>query len=282
MSKPVLLPYMTLPRLRSIGGCLLVEGERVVAEETPVAFVVNGVQHTVTMATPNDMEDFAVGFCLSNGIITRPEQITELVIDGTDARIELRMAIIERGRPAPAEWRRRQKAHGDASSHAPIPVVPISLVGQRAQISAAVIESALTAFGAAQTLNQAAQGLHAAALWRPDHGLVAVREDIGRLGALDKLAGALARAKLRTHDGIMLATGRASVEVVQKAARLGAHVLVATEGPTALAIRTAEQCGITLIALAHGADFSVFSHTDRIAGFASATPARNYAFMKAA
>lgn len=242
--------------------------DRVVAEETPVALSYNRLTHAVMMATPADLEDFAVGFSKSEGIVGLAAQIEELDIVVGDTGVECRMWIspdlLER-----LELRRRTLAGPTGcglcglESLAEAVRLPPSVFSELT-VSAAEILSAMAAMPAQQSLNAETSAVHAAGFWTREAGLVALREDVGRHNALDKLSGALARGAIDGSKGMVIMTSRISVELVQKAAMMGASILVAVSAPTHLALQVADAAGMTLVGIARRDGFQVFTHLHRV------------------
>jgi FdhD protein len=150
---------------------------------------------------------------------------------------------------------------------------PAPRVGEGRRFTAKDIMRALETVAPLQELNRQTHAMHAAAFWQPGAGLVALREDVGRHNALDKLAGALSHSRIPGRSGMLLLTSRVSVEMVQKAAAIDLPFVVAVSAPTALAVRTAEAAGITLVAIARSDGFEVFTHPYRIAAEAVAQAA---------
>jgi FdhD protein len=244
------------------------EGPRAIPEETALALTYNGGTYAVMMGTPRDLEDFAIGFSLSEGIVQTAADIDSLDIVDLEDGIELRMWL---GHPrADRLSERRRHMTGptgcglcgiDSIAEA---MRPAAIVGRGRTFAPDQIMAAMQGLAPLQTINIATRAVHAAAFWTPEQGIVALREDVGRHNALDKLAGALARGNVATSQGMVLLTSRVSVEMVQKTAAIGAPVMVAVSTPTALAVRMAEAAGITLIAIARADGFEIFTHPDRV------------------
>lgn len=261
-------PFARLPRTAFRAG-RLEAGQRFIPEETAIAFTYNCSSHAVMMATPADLEDFAAGLSLTEGIVAEVEDISDLEVVPNELGIDLRMWIPETSMQ-PYSTRRRHTAGptgcglcGIESLHEASRAA--RRVGAGLRVAPEVISTAMAALPPAQMLNRETRAVHAAAFWQPGKGFAAVREDVGRHNALDKVVGSLARRQIDGSSGIVLLTSRISVEMVQKTAILGASILVAVSAPTALAVRVAESCGMTLVAIARGQDFEIFSHPRRIA-----------------
>jgi FdhD protein len=270
-------PVVDVARIAVGPGGASVAGTRRVPEETAVALNFNGTGYAVMMATPADLEDFGVGFALTEGIIETAADVESVEAVDLEVGIEIRLWIAEDRMRRLAERRRRMAGPvgcglcGIESLEAAMRAVPS--VSASLVLSPADIVAAVAALAPAQGLGRETRAAHAAGFWRPAgaghaNGLVALREDVGRHNALDKLIGALARDGIAAESGAIVVTSRLSVEMVQKTAVAGCGVLVAVSAPTALAIRSAEAAGMTLIGIARGGEFEVFTHARRIAGLA--------------
>lgn len=245
------------------------QGERAVPEETPVALTYNGTTHAVMMASPIDIDAFALGFSLTEGIIRSAADILSLDVIAVEDGIEARMWIAEE-RMSLLGARRRYLAGPTGCGLCGVEslaeaVKPAAQVAGDLTIEARALLEAMAALGPAQTLNHETRAVHAAGFYQPGAGLMAVAEDVGRHNALDKLVGKAARLPgADPASGVLLLTSRVSIEMVQKAAVLGVPVIAAVSAPTSLAIRTAERAGITLAAIVRSDGFELFTHPRRI------------------
>ena len=265
-SRVVPPPARCVPRQAWRNGSTLL-GERTLAEEVPVAFSYDGATHAVLMATPDDLEDFALGFTYTEGIISAPTEVAELAVVSVADGIVLRMWLTGARSDAFAARRRRFVGPAGcgmcgleslAEANRAIPVVSDDL-----QVTRQDIAEAVAALPARQQLNMQTRAVHAAAFWRPDERLV-LRKDVGRHNALDKLAGALLREGCPAGDGVIVLSSRISIELVQKAGMMGAAIIVGVSAPTALAVRSAASTGLTLVGIARDDGFEVFTHPERI------------------
>ncbi len=260
---------MQVPALR-FGPQGVERVEDSVVEEVPVALVYNGISHAVMLATPTDLEDFALGFSLSEGLIASPAELLEVDVAPTPAGIELQLRVTaERFQGFKATRRQLAGRTGcglcgrESLEQAilPIPRVPDGLA-----VSADALTRAIAALPAAQGLHRQSGGVHAAAWAGLDGEIQLVREDVGRHNALDKLLGAIRRKRIDPSSGFALITSRASHELVHKAASAGIQCLAAVSAPTAMAVRNAETAGLTLVGWLRGNGFSVYAHTGRVVG----------------
>ena len=242
--------------------------ERMLATETPVALVFDGGTEAVMMATPADLEDFAIGFAVNDGIVTSASDIKEIAVVEVGHGVELRVALGAANRDTLIARRRHRAGPvgcglcGVESIAEAVPELPP--VHAPLTLPVAALVDAMTALATLQHLNRETHAVHAAAFFVPSEGIVAVREDVGRHNALDKLAGALHREARNSATGAVLMTSRISVELVQKAAKMGAPILAAISAPTTLAVEEATKARLTLAGIVRSDGLEVFTHPERI------------------
>lgn len=266
--KPARSAYRPVKRI-SLRDGLVSEGTRSAPDEVPIAFSYGGSTHAVMMATPADLEDFAYGFSLTEGIIAGSDQVEAVDVLDTEQGFDVQVTLLDEQADALRSRRRHMAGpvgcglcgiESIEQAVRPVPDVSSTAI----TVSAHEIAIAMNALTEAQSLNRETRAVHGAGFYIPGEGLISVREDVGRHNALDKLAGSVLRAGRKGADGIVVVTSRVSVEMVQKAAILGSPVLAAVSAPTALAIETAEKAGLTIIALVRGDDLEVFTRTERV------------------
>lgn len=246
------------------------EREDWLAEEVPVALVFNGVSHAVMMATPFDLEDFALGFALTEGLVASPSDVFSVEVSPAcgvpSAGLEVQLHV-----SSEAEWRLRERrrtlagrtgcglcgtdsldqVHRDLPQLTPVRFSPIA-VTQAQQL-----------LPGWQGLQRATGATHAAAWCNAAGEIVMVREDVGRHNALDKLIGALTRSDFNASAGFICVTSRASFEMVQKAAMANVALLAAVSAPTALAVDVANRCGLQLAGFVRGDRFVTYTYPER-------------------
>ncbi len=239
-----------------------------VAEETPIALEYNGISYATMLATPTDLEDFALGFSLTEGIINRPSDVRGIELrperNGIVVELEISSACAMHLRE-----RRRAMAGRTGCGLCGVESLPevlreIPPVTATATLSARIALHAMRMMRTRQSLHRLTGATHAAGWAGFDGHLEFVREDVGRHNALDKLVGALVRSDRDAATGMVLVSSRASFEMVHKAASAGAGLLAAVSAPTALAIRTAKQVNLTLLGFMRQDDAVIYSHPERI------------------
>jgi FdhD protein len=238
-----------------------------IAEEMPLALIYNGISHAVMLGTPSDLEDFALGFSLSEGLIQQTQDLRDIEIVPTALGIELRLEIGSQAFYGFKTTRRQLAGRtgcglcGQESLEQAIR--PIPKVGNQLRITAQAIECAVSQLPDWQVLHQATGGVHAAA-WADTQGNIRyLREDVGRHNALDKLLGALFKHKVDRHNGFLLLTSRASHELVYKAAYAGIELIAAVSAPTSLALKHAQQADLSLVGWVRKAGFTVYEGKER-------------------
>ena len=244
------------------------EGTDWVAEEVPVALEYNGVSHAVMLASPADLEDFALGFTLTEGIVDDVSQILDIELTA-DARGQTLHVRITAACFARLKDKRRSLAGrtgcglcgADSLAHAIHPPPPV--LGTRC-FAASAVARALAGLRDKQLLRDVTGATHAAAWCSAAGDIVLLREDLGRHNALDKLIGALQRGRIDAGTGFIVVTSRASYEMVHKTAVAGVALLAAVSGVTSLAIDVAQAAGVALLGFARGEDVSVYSHAERV------------------
>lgn len=241
-----------------------------VAEEVPVALEYNGISHAVMLATPLDLEDFALGFSLSEGILEAAHELYSVEAEpsalGVTVHLQVSSAAFAR-----LKLRRRSMAGrtgcglcGTESLTQVSRELPVLRSDSAAQFDREAIGRAMSQLPSQQTLQEATGAVHAAAWCSADGEVMWLREDVGRHNALDKLVGALAANDVDASTGFIAVTSRASFEMVQKAAMAGAPLLAAVSAPTSFAVATAQRAGLTLVGFVRQQDLGVYSHPQRL------------------
>ncbi|WP_083463845.1 formate dehydrogenase accessory sulfurtransferase FdhD [Prosthecomicrobium hirschii] len=239
-----------------------------IAEEEPVALVFNGLSYAVMMATPADLEDFALGFALTEGILASPDELYDTEVERFARGAEVRLRIAAE-RFSALRNRQRTLAGRTGCGLCGVDTIaealrPVAHVASRLAIPAEAVHAAMKAFPPLQVLNAEVGAIHAAAFARPDGSLVAVREDVGRHNALDKLIGHLARTGISGGDGFVVVSSRCSYEMVHKTAAAGIPLIASVSAPTVLAVEFAEEAGVGLCAFVRDGRFTVYACPDRV------------------
>lgn len=241
------------------------------SEEVPVALEYNGIAHAVMLATPTDLEDFALGFSLSEGLIDSPADLLDCEEEAGESGITLHLTIASRCFVRLKARRRSMTGRTGCGLcgteqldqvRRALPTLPAPSVGR--VFAAEAIAGAARRLRQAQALNQVTGSAHAAAWCDAQGRIVLLREDVGRHNALDKLAGAMARVQADPRQGFIVVTSRASLEMVQKAVVAGVGLLAAVSAPTQMAVDTSASAGLALVGLVRGDDLVVYTGGESI------------------
>lgn len=263
--------HQQYPVVRYVSG-VAESAQDTIAEEVPVALEYNGISHTVMMATPQDLEAFALGFSLSEGIIRTAADVYDITVvtvnDGVSVQLEIASASFNRLK----EKRRSMTGRtgcglcgSDSLAHAlRLPELAEQLISNH-KITVAAVHASLQALQKGQVLQKVTGATHATALVDVQGALLLCREDVGRHNALDKLIGAMHQhEELAKKAAFIVTSSRASYEMVQKTIAAGVSMLVAVSAPTGLAIRVAETYGVTLVGFARDKRFVVYTDPQQL------------------
>ncbi|MEQ1620077.1 MAG: formate dehydrogenase accessory sulfurtransferase FdhD [Methylococcales bacterium] len=239
-----------------------------VAEEVPISLVYNGMPHVVMLATPTNLEEFALGFSITEGIIKHPTELLSTRIFNHANGIEVQIKIPEERFQCISEKGKNLTGRTGCglcgASTLKQAIRQPSPVHGNLQLSCQDLISALSEVKQKQKLNKITGSVHAAAWAIPGQGIIDLREDVGRHNALDKLIGLLLRTGKDLSAGFIIVTSRASYEMVQKTAFVGITLLAAISAPTGLAIRLANEAGLTLIGFARDDQHVIYAHPQRL------------------
>jgi FdhD protein len=239
-----------------------------VAEEVPVALEFNGISHAVMLATPLDLEDFALGFSLGEGILDAAHELYAVEIAPSDLGITVRLQVSSAAFTRLKQRRRTIAGRTGCGLCGTESLAHVSrelpVLGDAVALERQAIARAMSQFQSLQTLQQATGAVHAAAWCSAEGEVMWLREDVGRHNALDKLIGALASNDVDASAGFIAVTSRASFEMVQKTAMAGVPLLAAVSAPTSFAVATAERARLTLVGFARKDDLAVYSHPGRV------------------
>ena len=239
-----------------------------IAEEVPIAFVYNGISHAVMLASPSDLEDFALGFSISEGIIENKSDVYGIEIIHQTNGVELQIDIASARFQSLKDKRRNLLGRTGcglcgAENLDQALRLPEKKIDQLLRIKESAIIKALETIHTSQTLQKRTGATHACAWANQEGEIQIVREDVGRHNALDKLIGVL-KSKDISDQGFVITTSRASYEMVQKTVMLGASMLIAISAPTGLAIRSALKYGICLVGFARTPHYVIYTYAERV------------------
>jgi FdhD protein len=239
-----------------------------VAEEIPVALIYHSVPHVVMLATPANLEDYGVGFTLSEGLVARPDEIRDVDVTYGAEAADVRITVAWERFTELLQRRRNLTGRTGCglcgAETAEDAIRECGPVGPGPTVTVEGLHAAIEQLGTLQPINKRTGSVHAAAWVVPGQGIRVVREDVGRHNALDKTIGALVRERADFSSGYMLITSRASYEMVQKSATVGISFLVALSAPTAFAVRLAKKSGLTLVAFARRDQHVVYANPERL------------------